>query len=175
MRQIFLFLFCSALLGLPFSKAQTRIPPGLENASRWTYDIGLSTGSYNSRNYSELNLGLNWIFSEYILWRNSAFSRFGSGIDSVLGLDSSARFTLSAKGDSGLGFNFFLGPGYRFSNKENSAVLGETGLTLRVAGISVGAGYKALYYDNPGTNPDGTSKSRTDSNIFLIFAGGGAF
>lgn len=146
-------------------------PPG----SNWTYDIGASTGSYNGNNYSELHLALNWILSDFWTWRNSAFSRFGSNMTSAFGLDSSARLTLSSVGDSGFGVNFFAGPGYRFSNNENSAAFAEAGLTLKLAGISVGVGYKGLYYTNPGQNSDGTNRPKGDSNIFLILAGGGAF
>jgi hypothetical protein len=158
------------------SQAQSRRSVKQQDSfHHWTYDLGASTGSYNGNNYTELNLALNWNFSEYMTWRNSVFSRFGSNMDSVLGLDSSARLTLSSMGDSGLGIKFFIGPGYRFSNSDNSAVFGETGLTIQVAGLSVGAGMKGLYYSKPGKNADGTDKPKTDSNIFLILAGGGAF
>jgi hypothetical protein len=173
---IWIFLFCCVLTINSVSQAQSRRSVKQQDSfHHWTYDLGASTGSYNGNNYTELNLALNWNFSEYMTWRNSVFSRFGSNMDSVLGLDSSARLTLSSMGDSGLGIKFFIGPGYRFSNSDNSAVFGETGLTIQVAGLSVGAGMKGLYYSKPGKNADGTDKPKTDSNIFLILAGGGAF
>lgn len=178
MRQIFIFTFCCALIFSEYTFAQNRrlrSVPESGRGSYWTYDLGASTGSYNGNNYTELNLGLNWIFSDLVTWRNSIFSRFGSNMNTAGGLDTSARLTLSTMGDSGLGVHFFAGPGYRFSNSENSAVFGEAGLTIQVAGLSVGAGYKALYYGNPGKNADGTDKPKSDTNIFLILAGGGVF
>ena len=176
MNQISIFLFCCVLTLATSAQAQSRrLVSAPEDISRWTYDIGASSGNYNGNKYSEINLGLNWNFSKYLTWRNSGFTRFGTNTDTIYGLDSSARFTLSSMGDSGFGFNFFLGPGYRFSTTENSAAFGETGLTIKLAGLSVGVGGKVLYYSHPGKNANGTDKPKTDSNIFLILAGGGAF
>ena len=141
-----------------------------------TYDLGLSSGTYNGSSYTELNLGLNWRFMDNLIWRNSVFSRSGTNVNSGAGLDSSARVTFDLDGgEQGLRFNFYAGPGIRLSNKENTGIFGEAGITARIAGLAIGLGYKTLQYNDPGTNSDGTDRSKTDSTISIIIAGGGAF
>ena len=159
------------------SRAQVRRSHSVASSRpTFTYDIGASSGTYNGNSYSEINLGLNWQMNEYFVWRNAAFHRFGTKIDSASGLDTSARFVFNTDpSDSGLGLGFFAGPGYRISNKENSGIFGEAGATVRAGGLKVGVGVKSITYNNPGENSDGTSRTKADTTIFIILAGGGAF
>lgn len=141
----------------------------------FTYDLGASSGTYNGNSYSEIDLGLNWNFTDFLTWRNSAFTRFGTKIDSFAGLDSSMRLNYSIDPKTGgLGLSLFAGPGYRISNQENSGLFGEAGATVRLAGLSVGLGVKAINYTSPGTNSDGSKRPAADTTLFIILAGGGA-
>jgi len=141
----------------------------------FTYDLGISSGTYNDKGYSELQLGLNWSLLEHFVWRNSLFTRFGSGIKGTGGLDTSARFVYnSARDEQGFGVGFFAGPGYRISDKENSGVFGEAGLTLKMAGFATGVGVKAISYNSPGTDANGRTLSRTDTTTFIILSAGGS-
>jgi hypothetical protein len=137
--------------------------------------VGASSGTYNGNSYSEVNLGLNWFFFDSIAWRNSVFTRFGSGVDSATGIDSSLRYTFNTDARSAVGLGFFAGGGYRFTQAVDSGPFAEGGLTLRAGGISVGAGVKEIFYPSPGTNADGSKKPDHDSTVFLILAGSGAF
>ncbi len=137
--------------------------------SRVTYDLGAAVGSYNNISYTEIGLGLNWFFNDYLVWRNALFSRFGSEIDSIYGLDSSVRGVLGA-GNSALGITVFAGPGYRFVSKGDNAPFLEGGLILKLAGFSLGGGAKALYYSNrAGGLPN------QETIYFIILSGGGSF
>lgn len=145
-------------------------------APTFTYDLGIASGTYNGKGYSEVQLGLSWYLLEHFVWRNSLFTRFGSGIDSASGLDSSARFVYnSPRDEQGFGIGFFAGPGYRFSNKENTGVFGEAGLNLKMAGFATGVAVKSIYYSSPGKDSDGRDLGRTDTVVSLILSAGGAF
>jgi hypothetical protein len=141
-----------------------------------SYDIGASTGSYNSYSYSEVTLGLNWYLFDNFIWRNAAFTRFGSQSDSTLGVDSSFRFIFDSKPDrDDMGFTIFGGPGYRVSSEKYSGPFLEAGALLKFGGLSIGGGVKSISYTSPGKNADGTDNPKTDSVLFIIIAGGGAF
>jgi hypothetical protein len=145
-------------------------------APTFTYDLGLSSGTYEGKGYSEVQLGLSWYLSDYLVWRNSVFSRFGSDVDSAAGLDSSARFVYNTPRDEqGFGIGVFAGPGYRFSNKENTGVFGEAGLNLKMAGFATGVAVKSIYYNSPGKDSDGRDKGRTDTVVSLVLSAGGSF
>lgn len=141
----------------------------------FTYDLGASTGTYNSTSYSEINLGLNWFLARHLVWRNSLFTRFGSKIDGSSGLDTSARAVFNTTASEDLVLGLFAGPGYRILNPENSGVFAEAGLMLKAFGLGVGVGMKSLTYNSPGKNANGTERGKTDTTIFLILAGGGGF
>jgi hypothetical protein len=142
----------------------------------FTYDLGVSSGTRNDKGYSEIHLGLSWYLMEHFVWRNSIFTRFGTGLESTGGLDSSARFVYNTPRDeSGFGVGFFAGPGYRFSSKENTGIFGEAGLTLKLAGLAAGVGVKSIYYSSPGNDSSGRENSKSDTVVFLILAAGGAF
>lgn len=173
MKKVGWILLAVALAGSTAS-AQRRMSNRASAGSgpRLTYDLGASAGSYGGFSYSEINLGLNWYFADWVAWRNSVFSRFGSG-ESASGLDSSLRFEYNAVGED-FGLKAFAGPGYRFSSKNLSAAFAEGGVVFRVGGLSLGAGAKVMHYNDPGTDRFGDSLPRQDTSYFLILGGGGA-
>ncbi|MDZ4082566.1 MAG: hypothetical protein U1E10_06505 [Bdellovibrionales bacterium] len=145
---------------------------------RFTYDISASVGSVSSSSgdssYTEIALGLNTFFSDWLVWRNSGFTRMGQGFDGTYGLDSSARFVLNV-GDSTLGLNAFLGPGYRVilnqsstaTNQTDSAPFAEAGAVFRLGGLNLGGGMKSVF------NSMVRSGAKDDVQYFLILSGGG--
>ncbi len=140
-----------------------------------SYDLGVSTGSQGNRNYSEIQLGLNWNFFDSLTWRNSLFNRSGVDIDSVSGLDSSVLFKFDSQPDEqGIGFSIFAGPGIRISNTENTGVFGEAGAAVKAAGLSIGGGIKTIQYSSPGRDSTGRDLSKNDTVVFLILAGSGS-
>lgn len=145
------------------------------SAQSLTWDLGASTGSYNGIGYSEVNLGVNWSFTDYLIWRNSVFSRFPSTGDGVQGLDSSLRLHHAVYSDDGtFGLGFFGGPGYRFSSAAYSAAFAEAGLLVKLGGLQIGGGVKAFRYSNPGTDLTGAALPPDDVTYFIILSGGGA-
>lgn len=140
-----------------------------------TYDLSASSGSYNGAGYTELTLGLNWVLQDWFTWRNSIFTRQGSGLETVQGLDSSARFSTSATREGGgLGFEAFAGPGLRFASKSNSAIFGEAGVVFKLGGLRIGFGGKVLSYVASRDDAAGAPLPKTDTQYFIILAGGGA-
>jgi hypothetical protein len=136
-------------------------------------DISGSSGNYNGSTYSELHLGLNLNYTDWLTWRNSAFKRFSSkSAQDLTGLDSSLRFTLNNKFDGG-GLKFFAGPGYRWADKsEKNAVFGEAGASISLGRFSLGAGAKYLRYDKVQLDSSGLETKRDDLNYFMTIAGG---
>lgn len=137
-----------------------------------TFDVSGSIGSTGGRGYQELSLGLNAFFYEWLVWRNSAFSRFIEGADNMYGLDTSARFVLNL-GDSKLGLTAFAGPGYRFAtgggrSPADSAPFAEAGIVAKMGGLSIGGGVKTVF------NSVVRSGAQEDTQYFLILAGGGS-
>jgi hypothetical protein len=163
-----LFLLFS-LVSLPSYAAR-----GRASTPTFVYDLGVSGGTYDNEDYTEVNLGLSWYAMEHLAWRNSVFGRFTT--TNIFGLDSSLRFVFNAPRDEdGFGLGAFAGPGYRFSDKENSGVFGEAGVLLKLAGFATGVGAKSIYYNSPGTNSDGLERPRSDTIVFLILGFGGGF
>ena len=161
-------------LVLPLSAwAQRRASSGTANSggSRLTYDLGASTGSYGGASYSEINLGLNWYFADWMSWRNAVFTRQGTG-QNTSGLDTSLRFEYNNAGEN-FGVKAFAGPGYRFASKSLSAAFAEAGLVFKLGGISIGAGAKTMVYTSPGEDSVGTTLPKQDTSYFLILGGGG--
>ena len=179
LKSVFLVLFLTLFVSTaPFRvQAQSRRASTQRTSASptLTYDLGASAGSYNDSSYSEINLGLNWFFSKYLVWRNALFTRFGSNIDSASGLDTSGRLVYNFRANEDLSVGVFGGPGYRISSQENSGFFIEAGLMVRAMGLAVGLGVKSLTYDSPGHNANGTEKAKMDSTIFIILAGGGSF
>jgi hypothetical protein len=167
-------IFLSFLLVSSSALAQRRAQisgRSSKDGMKLTYDLGASAGSYAGQSYSEINLGLNWYFADWVAWRNALFSRFGSG-ESTSGLDSSLRFEYKATGDT-FGLQAFAGPGYRFASKSLSAAFAEAGVVFKVGGLSLGAGAKYMHYTSPGEDSTGKTLPKDDTSYFLILGGGG--
>lgn len=139
-----------------------------------TYDLGVAFGSYNNDSYTEITLGFNYKLLENILWRNAAFSRMGN-VENIFGVDTSLRYVHDTDGMGGPSFHFFAGPGYRISNEKNSGPLIEGGVVMKSGGLSVGGGFKSVFYNNPGKKSDGTELPKRDTILFVILGAGGAF
>lgn len=137
-------------------------------------DISGSSGNYNGTTYTEMHLGLNLNFTDWLTWRNAAFKRFSSTTaNDITGLDSSVRLSVANHFDGG-GVNFFAGPGYRWtSSSDKNALFGEAGATLSFGRFSVGGGAKYLRYDRTQLDPTtGLETKRDDINYFITVAGG---
>lgn len=134
---------------------------------RLTFDLGASSGSVNDVSYTEVGVGLNAYFTDWLAWRNAVFGRFVSGGTNVYGLDTSVRGILDLSG-SVAGLTFFAGPGFRFVNEGFNTPFAEGGVVLRVGGISLGGGAKVLL------NSIVRSGTKNDTQYFIIIAGGGS-
>lgn len=140
-----------------------------------TYDLGGAAGTYVGQSYTEINLGLNWKLTDYLIWRNSVFARMVTGADNLYGLDTSLRLQhYVASQDGRFGLGFFGGPGYRFSKTSASAIFAEAGVQVKLGGINLGGGVKYFNYPNPGNDANGTKLPSNDTVYFLILSGGGA-
>lgn len=158
--------------GFSTALAQGRYLPQ-QRDSRMTYDLSASTGSNNGLSYTEINLGLNWFFTDWASWRNAAFSRQGQGMPSVQGLDSSLRFNAAVGSDDrSFGVDAFAGPGIRLATNKYNAAFGEAGVVFRLGGLRLGAGVKALNYF-ADREIDGVSIPKNENQYFIIIGGGG--
>ena len=137
---------------------------------RATFDLGGSVGSYTaggtSYSYTEIDVGLNLYFADWLDWRNAPFARFGSQASNLYGLDSTLRGILSMGGQE-LGATFFAGPGWRFTNTGNDVPFAEAGLVLKFSQVAVGGGLRTFLQSWVGAN------STNDTQYFLILSGGG--
>lgn len=161
------FLYPALALSAPSSSVSAGVP-------FFDLDISGSSGNYNGRTYSEVHLGLNLNFTEWLTWRNSAFKRFGSGgkEDDITGLDSSLRLNINTPFTGGT-FKFFVGPGYRWADPSNkNAAFAEGGVGGSVGRFTVGAGAKYLRYDKVQLNSAGAETKRDDLSYFITLAGG---
>lgn len=146
------------------------------SAAALSYDLGGSTGSVNQYSYSELHLGLNWFVIDWLNWRNAVFTRFGTNVESVTGLDSSLLATYSVATDGGgLGFQIFAGPGVRIASGNNNAATAEAGLVLQLGGLQVGGGARYLSYTDSRKDHFGVPLPKDETQLFLILGGGGSF
>lgn len=134
---------------------------------RLTYDIGFSTGSVGSTNYSEGNVGLNYFLKRWFSLRSALFGRFISP-ENIYGLDLSGRFFYDVSFGKRSGMTFFGGPGYRFVTLGDNVPFIEGGLVTHLGSFSIGAGLKTFY------NNAVRSGAPQDTQYFLILAGGGA-
>lgn len=76
-------------------------------------DVSGSSGNYNGQTYSEMHLGGNLNFTDWLALRITGFKRFGTtAAQETTGLDSSLRLGVDKKFDAGA-IKFFAGPSYR--------------------------------------------------------------
>jgi hypothetical protein len=173
MKQIILTLliiFIFPILALAQQIKNTTAP---RETPLFDLDISGSSGNYNGTTYTELHLGLNLNFTDWLTWRNAAFKRFSSNsAQDLTGLDSSLRFTLNNKFDGGA-LKFFAGPGYRWADKsDKNAIFGEAGAGISLGRFALGAGVKYLRYDKTQLDSSGLETKRDDLNYFITIAGG---
>lgn len=147
---------------------------GSDSSLGISYDISASVGNQGGESYTEINLGINWALTESFTWRNSVFSRQGSAIESVQGLDSSMRYNYSARSQSGAtGLDAFIGPGVRLASRDHNAGFAEAGVIFTLGGLRIGGGAKVLSYfsdRDAGLGP----LPKNETQYFLILAGGGS-
>jgi hypothetical protein len=141
-----------------------------------SYDVGGATGSYNGDSYSEIHLGLNWFAQDWMNWRNSLFTQFGSTINTVYGLDSALLFEYSAYTQGrGAGVELFAGPGLRFATEKSNAVFGQAGVIFNLGGLHIGGGVQQLHYTDDRTDKNNYSLPKDETQYFIILSGGGVF
>lgn len=139
-----------------------------------TIDLGGSSGIYNTRSYTEVTLGVNLNFTDWLTWRNAGFKRFSSAGDRDLqGVDSTFRFIATAKFDGG-SVHAFVGPGYRWADpSDKNAVVGEAGVGINVGRVGLSGGAKYLKYDKLQIDSrTGLETSREDIQYFVTVSGG---
>lgn len=147
-----------------------------QNSKQFTYDLSASSGTTNGNNYSEVNLGLNWYLTEWLNWRNSIFSRFGSNIKSVSGLDSSILAGTQVFSDDRMfGVQAYIGPGVRLASEKNTAATADAGVIFTLAGLRLGVGAKALQYFETRQDSSGGNLPKSESQYYIVLAGGGGF
>lgn len=168
-----LFLSFILIQSSVFAAGRFSSPSSNSKKPFFDFDISGSSGNYNGSTYSEVNLGLNLNFTDWLTWRNAAFKRFSSGTNpESTGLDSSLRFVLDTPFDGG-GFRVFAGPGYRWSSPSTkNALLGEAGASIQLGRFSLGAGAKYLRYDQAQYDSNGIEIKKDDVSYFVTIAGG---
>lgn len=169
-----------SLWGLDLAQAQRKALPTIKqvptSAKTFTYDVSGSSGVTNGNSYSEINLGLNWYLTEWLNWRNAIFSRFGSNIKTINGLDSSILAGIQAfNDDRSLGFQAYVGPGVRVASDKNTAATADAGVVFTLAGLRLGVGAKALRYLENRIDKTGGSLPKDETLYYVVLAGGGGF
>lgn len=132
-----------------------------------TIDLGLSSGTFNNVNYTEVDLGLNLYLSPNLDIRNAVFNRIASEDQNFFGLDTSVRGVYSSL-PANFGFTTFAGPGARIPSKGSVTPFAEGGLILSIAGFGVGAGAKLI------ANSWVNKGMQNETQVFIILAGSGA-
>ncbi|MEK2690125.1 hypothetical protein [Bdellovibrio sp. GT3] len=144
-------------------------------AQKLSYDVSGGVGTYNGNTYTEIDVGLNWYLTNYLNWRNSLFTQFGSSIDNVYGLDTAAIFGTSFYNDAGkLGIEGFIGPGLRFANEDASGYFGKGGLIFAIGGLRIGGGAQVTKYYDTRRDKFGFKMPEEEVQYFIIISGGGS-
>lgn len=144
-----------------------------KEAPFFDFDISGSSGNYNGKTYTELHLGVNMNFAEWLIWRNAAFKRMSPGAESDLtGIDSSLRFVLNTQVQEA-GIKIFAGPGYRWTDSsEKNALFGEAGAGIQIGRFGASTGLRYLRYDKSQANSIGEATKQEDITYFITVAGG---
>lgn len=164
------FVFC--FLFLSFFSSITLA----DNRPTLTYDLSGGVGSYNNNSYTEVDLGLNWMVQDWLNWRNSVFSKFGSTINTVYGLDSALLLQSSMYTQGrGAGIDVFVGPGLRFASEDSNGAFGKAGLVLTLGGLHLGGGVQATHYFQSRIDKNSVKLPDDEVQYFIILSGGGTF
>ncbi|MBS1970854.1 MAG: hypothetical protein JSU04_11130 [Bdellovibrionales bacterium] len=172
-------LLATGVFILMTSFAQARSMPAMrvipDSHPTFTYDVSASSGTENGNAYSELKLNLNWYMTDWLNWRNGVFTRFGSNIQSVSGLDSALLAAYDVSNDSRtLGFQIFAGPGVRFASADNNAATAEAGVIFTLGSIKVGGGAKYLSYFKTREDQNNIVLPKDETQYFIVLSGGGS-
>lgn len=164
------------LLILLFGINALALDTKIKETPLFDFDVSGSSGNYNGQTYSEIHVGVNLNFTDWLIWRNAAFKRFGTTANEITGLDSSVRFIYNTPFDNG-GFKVFAGPGYRWAQpSDKNALMGEAGASLQIGRFVIGVGSKYLKYDKVQLDPaSGLETKRDDVSYFITVSGGGGF
>lgn len=139
-----------------------------------SYDISGGSGSHNGYSYSEIHLGLNWHVQDWLNWRNSLFTQFGSNMNTIYGIDTAALFEYSAFTQGrGAGIEFFAGPGLRFANENSNALFGKAGITFALGGLRLGASVQQTKYFSSRTDKSNNTLPKDETQYFITISGGG--
>jgi hypothetical protein len=111
---------------------------------RFRLDGGGSVGSSNQGSFYEINLGISYYVTEWLIWRNAPFFRFQSGAPNSFGLDTSVRGQYSPPIAAEFSPTLMMGAGFRFINTGSHAPFAEAGLGLRVSDIQIQLGVKYI-------------------------------
>ena len=160
------FLFSATLLQAQYLAVK-------KDAPFFDFDISGSSGNYNGKTYTELHLGINMNFAEWLIWRNAAFKRMSPGVEADLtGIDSSLRFVLNTQVQEA-GIKIFAGPGYRWADpSEKNAIFGEAGAGIQIGRFGASTGLRYLRYDKPQSNSIREATKQEDMTYFITIAGG---
>ncbi len=144
-------------------------------SSNLSYDLSGGVGSYDGNSYTEIDLGLNWYLQNWLIWRNSIFTQFGSSINTVYGLDTAAIFgTGFYTSSSKFGVEVFAGPGLRFANEDASGYFGKAGLTFAIGNLRIGGGAQVTKYYSTRRDKYGFKMPDEEVQYFITLSGGGS-
>lgn len=139
-----------------------------------SYDLSGGIGTYNGNSYTEIDLGLNWYLKDWLNWRNSIFTQFGSSINTTYGLDTAAIFGTGFYSSPKFGVEVFAGPGLRFANEDASGYFGKAGLIFAMGPIRIGGGAQVTKYYDTRRDKYGFKMPDEEVQYFIVLSGGGA-
>lgn len=121
-----------------------------QSMARLTYDLGYSFGDSNNNKYAEFNLGVNYFFNDYMVWRNSGFHRDfnDDAIEDRYGLDTSMQFNfVIAPEGSDMNLKLFGGPGWRFISEGKNPPFAEGGVGLGLGPLKLRVSVKSILHE----------------------------
>lgn len=163
---------CALFLAISFLSLSSSFAA---SGSSLSYDLSGGSGSRDGETYSEIHLGLNWFVYDWLNWRNSIFTQFGSETKTIYGLDSATLFNVEAyTSNRSLGIELYAGPGLRLASENSNAVFGKAGVTLALGGLRIGAGVQANHYLEDRTDKNNRVLGKDETQYFIILAGSGS-
>lgn len=163
---------CALFLAISFLSFSVFAASG--SNSTISYDLSGGSGTRDGETYSEIHLGLNYFVQDWLNWRNSVFTQFGTEVKTVYGLDSAALFNVDAyTSNRALGIELYAGPGVRFATEKSNAVFGKAGITFALGGLRIGGGVQALHYLEDRTDKNENILGKDETQYFIILSGGG--